>query len=219
MKRFRNIHPSFAVAAAAAAAAGVLLIGVAGCAGNGEDKSRAQQSQRDAMPPATTYDEARDFDAAIVRAHQDDFEAAGVIRQHTIYPYHFVADSAALNDLGRRDVAILAGHYASLQVDQGVPPASMGVRRGDASPALYDARVRAVTAELGRGGVPNDRVRIADTVPGGDGMALGKIKVILQRDLDNLPYYDVSEGSGQGTNSGGESGVNAQSGGGTGGAR
>jgi hypothetical protein len=213
MKRFRNIHPSFA-------AAGVLLIGVAGCASSGEGKSRAaaEQSQADAMPPATTYDEARDFDAAIVRAHQNDFEAAGVIRQHTIYPYHFVADSSTLNELGRRDVAILAGHYASLQVDQGVPPASMGVRRGDASPALYDARVRAVTAELARGGVPNDRVRIADTVPGGDGMALGKIKVILQRDLDNLPYYDVSEGSGQGTNSGGESGVNAQSGG-TGGAR
>jgi hypothetical protein len=76
-----------------------------------------------------------------------------------------------------------------------VPPATLSVRRGDASPGLYDARVRAVSAELARGGIAADRVRIADTTPGGDGMVPGKIKVILQRDYANKPYYEEKSGA------------------------
>jgi hypothetical protein len=207
MNRSRNVHLLFAMAA------GVSLAGLAGCASDNGEKPRAEHHQKDDTP-VTTDEDAREFDAAIVRAHQNDFEAAGIIRQHTIYPYHFVADSATLNELGQRDVGILAGHYASLPVDRGVPPAALSVRRGDAPPDLYDARVRAVTAELARGGVPSERVRIADAAPGGDGMLSGKIKVILQRDMENQPYYDVHESSstGGGGGSGGEPAVNTKGG-------
>ena len=51
--------------------------------------------------------------------------------------------------------------------------------------------------------MPNDRVRIADTVAGGDGMLPGKFKVILQRDAENEPYYDVHKSSGGGSSGGG----------------
>jgi hypothetical protein len=207
MNRFQSVYLSVA-----SASAGALLIALAGCASDNGEKSRAERHQKEEMP-ITTDDDARDFDAAIVRAHQDDFEAAGIIRQHTIYPYHFVADSPTLNELGARDVRILAGHYASLGADRGVPPATLSVRRGDAPPGLYDARVRAVTAELARGGVPNDRVRIADAAPGGDGMLPGRIKVILQRDAENEPYYEVHEGgSGGAGGTGGEAAVSTKSG-------
>jgi outer membrane protein OmpA-like peptidoglycan-associated protein len=49
------------------------------------------------------------------RAMLQDFEAEqavnGVVRQKTVFPYHFRADSPALNELGERDLAILAQHY------------------------------------------------------------------------------------------------------------
>ena len=35
----------------------------------------------------------------------------GIISQHTIYPYHFVSDSARLNELGERDLQVLAAYY------------------------------------------------------------------------------------------------------------
>lgn len=210
MNRLRKAQLFLAIAAAGASLAGLSP----GCASDNAEKSQAERHEKDQMP-VTTEEDARDFDAAIVRAHQNDFEAAAVIRQHTIYPYHFVAESATLNELGQRDVEILAGHYASLPGDGGIPPATLSVRRGDASPGLYDARVRAVTAELARGGVANDRVRIADTVPGGDGMLPGKIKVILQRDAENQPFYEVHEGTSSSSNSGGgggEAGVSTKGG-------
>jgi hypothetical protein len=198
-----------------AGAAALLIVGLAaggGCASGHGEKPQAERHQREEMP-VNTDEDARAFDAAIVQAHQNEFETAGVIRQHTIFPYHFVADSATLNELGLRDVSILAQHYASLPADQGLPPSTLSVRRGDAAPGLYEARVRAVTAELARGGVPNDRVRIADATPGGDGMLPGKIKVILQRDTENKPYYEIHESSSGGTNTGGsESGTSTSSG-------
>ena len=35
----------------------------------------------------------------------------GIISQHTVYPYHFVSDSARLNELGERDLQVLAAYY------------------------------------------------------------------------------------------------------------
>lgn len=179
------------------AAAGAILFAslAGGCASDTAEKQNADRHQREAMPPAAIDEEKRDFDAAIVQTHQDDFAAAGIIRQHTIFPYHFVQDSATLNELGQHDVAILAAHYAAVGSDRGLPPSTLSVRRGEASPGLYEARVRAVVAELARGGVANDRVRIADAVPGGDGMASSRIKVILHRDTANKPYYEERTGA------------------------
>jgi hypothetical protein len=208
MNRFRKLTSSAATYGVALGAAAALFAGLAGCAGDKKDEKPVES-------PFVTADQNREFDAAIVRANQNDIEASGIIRQHTIYPYHFVPDSATLNELGQRDVAVLAHHYASLPADPGVPPPTMSVRRGDASPGLYDARVRAVTAELARGGVANDHVRIADAAPGGDGMIPGKVKIVIQRDYENKPYFEDSDKK-KNYNSGGDAGMSSGGGGGGG---
>ena len=64
-----------------------------------------------------------------------------ILREKTVYPYHFVPETAELNDLGLRTVSVLAGHF--VQHD-----GSMNVRQGDASEALQDARLAAVRAHL-----------------------------------------------------------------------
>ncbi len=46
-----------------------------------------------------------------------------IVTQHTLYPYHFVTDGAGLNDLGQRDLMVLARHYKE-------QPGALNVRRG-----------------------------------------------------------------------------------------
>jgi outer membrane protein OmpA-like peptidoglycan-associated protein len=42
---------------------------------------------------------------------QNEQEANGVVRQKSVFPHHFVADSPELNELGQHDLKILAAHY------------------------------------------------------------------------------------------------------------
>jgi len=49
----------------------------------------------------------RDF----VTSVQDEQTTNGVVRQKTVFPYHFISDSPALNELGKKDLAILGKHY------------------------------------------------------------------------------------------------------------
>lgn len=56
-------------------------------------------------------EEQREIHRAMVIDVQDEQTANGVIRQRTIFPYHFATDSPALNELGQRDLTILAEHY------------------------------------------------------------------------------------------------------------
>lgn len=55
--------------------------------------------------------ERREVNRAMVQDVQDEQTANGVIRQRTIFPYHFASDSPALNELGQHDLVILAKHY------------------------------------------------------------------------------------------------------------
>ena len=96
-----------------------------------------------------------------------------VIRQHTIYPHHFTMDSAELNDLGLRDITILARHFLD-------HPGKLNVRRAKASDELYMARVSAVKAALSEAGVSTENVRIADGLPGGDGIDSASVLLILE---------------------------------------
>ena len=41
----------------------------------------------------------------------DESVENGIISQRTVYPYHFVPDSARLNELGERDLQVLAAYY------------------------------------------------------------------------------------------------------------
>jgi hypothetical protein len=86
-----------------------------------------------------------------------------LVTQHTLYPYHFVTGGAALNDLGQRDLTVLARHYKE-------QPGVLNVRQGPAGAALYSARVEQVQSRLKEAGVDLDRMTISDGMPGGPGM-------------------------------------------------
>ena len=86
-----------------------------------------------------------------------------IVTQHTLYPYHFVTDGPGLNDLGQRDLMVLARHYKE-------QPGALNVRRGETRAALYDARVAQVQKQLKEAGVNLDRMTISDGMPGGPGM-------------------------------------------------
>ncbi len=86
-----------------------------------------------------------------------------IIVQHTLYPYHFVTDGSSLNELGEKDLAVLAKHFKEY-------PGVLNVRKGDSSDELYKARIAQVQERLKEAGVPVDRMSICDGMPGGPGM-------------------------------------------------
>ncbi len=101
----------------------------------------------------------------MVNNNLDTAIRAGIISEHTLYPYDFVADSSALNPLGWRDLGVLARHY------QDTHGGVLSVYRGGTASALYTRRVQAVTKALVAAGVARGQVTIVDQMPGGHGMA------------------------------------------------
>ena len=55
--------------------------------------------------------ERRMANVEMVRAYENDQIANGIVRQKTLYAYHFVPDTPILTELGERDLSILAKHY------------------------------------------------------------------------------------------------------------
>ncbi len=47
----------------------------------------------------------------MVTGSQDEQINNAIVRQKTVYPYHFVADAPSLNELGKHDLTILGRHY------------------------------------------------------------------------------------------------------------
>jgi len=97
-----------------------------------------------------------------------------ILTQRTLYPYHFETGSPGLNDLGRRDLGVLAAHT-------GAGPLEINVRRGATSPALYEARVKHVLEALAAAGAASATVR--DGLPGGEGLSSERVIVILKEKM------------------------------------
>jgi hypothetical protein len=102
---------------------------------------------------------------------------AGIVAQHTLYPHHFVSNGAELNELGMRDVCVLADHYKD-------NPGSLNVRRNGTPAELYKQRVATVSAMLTSLGVDTDRVHMSGSLPGGDGISSERVLVILAEKMD-----------------------------------
>ena len=78
-----------------------------------------------------------------------------IITQHTLYPYHFGVDAGELNELGQRDLMVLARHFKD-------HPGILNIRRGEtAARALRrKGRPRAEPIERRRSGnQSHERVR------------------------------------------------------------
>lgn len=96
-----------------------------------------------------------------------------IVQQHVMYPYHFVANTAELNPLGERDLKVLADYYLK-------HPGALSVRRAGASQTLYDQRVVAIMDKLKASGVAIERLTVADTNPGGEGISSERLVKILR---------------------------------------
>lgn len=115
-----------------------------------------------------------------VRALQNLQIENGIIRQRTVYPYHFLPDTAALNQLGAYDLQVLARYFES-------HAGKLNVVRGDAHNALYQARVGSALQELSVLGVQTDRLQVVDELPPGDGMVSARAIVVLDIQKPQAP--------------------------------
>lgn len=123
--------------------------------------------------------------------HEAAIENA-IISQHTLFPYHFAPDSGNLNELGNRDLGILARHYL-------YNSGRLNIRRGSASESLYRERVDNVVATLRSIGVEMATVRVSDGPAGGEGIASEELLHILIEDVRQTPpsyYQDPTSAAG-----------------------
>jgi hypothetical protein len=128
---------------------------------------------------ASQLDAEAQQNAWMLTTIQDDSVRAAVIAQATVYPHHFVTYGAQLNELGERDLAYLAGHFAA-------HPGPLNVRRGTEGDDIYAGRVQTVTDALVRGGVAADRIDIGDGMAGGPGLRAERVLRVLKQDTQPL---------------------------------
>jgi len=120
------------------------------------------------IPPLEDRAEAN---AALVNGVFDDAIRNAVIRQHTLFEYHFLRNAATLNELGKHDLGLIAAYYKE-------HPGPLNVRQGDAADELHEARINEAKRVLIESGVDRERVTVKDGLPGGDGMPVERALVI-----------------------------------------
>ena len=131
----------------------------------------------------------RNLDVELVNSLNNMGVENAIITQHTLYPYHFTPNGENLNELGFRELSILARHFATNE-------GTLNVRRGGASPELYEARVVCVIEELKKAGVDTGRMKIADGMPGGDGMSSERVVTIVEKSAEAKGSTRTSSSSG-----------------------
>jgi hypothetical protein len=159
-------------------AAAVLAIVATGC--------ERPESDRVAL---TVQDAPENSHGWLVQAVELAQVRKAVIAQHTLYPYQFVANSAELNELGQRDLGILAEHYS-------VYPGPLNVRRGNESDDLYDQRVNTVVQALHRAGVDTSRIRVENAMSGGEGSPADRVVLVMLRSQQDSARRNASNGVG-----------------------
>ncbi|MHC4441599.1 MAG: hypothetical protein ACYTF1_15880 [Planctomycetota bacterium] len=112
-----------------------------------------------------------------------------IVRQHTLYPYHFIANSAILNELGKQELAVLVEQYKKY-------PGNLNVRQGVTPNDLYNARLKSVVAAMVEAGVTMDRIKISDGMPGGDGITSERVLRIMEEERTSSYSYSDSSTSG-----------------------
>jgi hypothetical protein len=151
-------YPMHLYRRSATLACSLILVASTGC------DSDSSGSKDHHGPTAIQRDQISSLDRWAVKAPLDSAVEAGVIRQSTLFEYHFVQGKSHLTQVGSRDLSILARHFRG-----GVWVLS--VRQGDAGSDLYTARVKYVNDMLEPMGVDLANLTIVDASPGGDGLA------------------------------------------------
>lgn len=112
------------------------------------------------------------INAGLVNSYNDLAMQNAIISQHTLYPYHFVKNGTELNELGQRDLSVLAWHFKE-------NPGGLNVRRDSASADIYTGRINRVRLLLENAGVDAERISISDGMAGGAGMTSEKVLTII----------------------------------------
>ena len=136
------------------------MLVLAGCGSKADKKERAKDQK---------------LDSWLARTIRDEGIRNAVIAQRTLFPYHFIVESAELNELGKLDLAVLVRHYRD-------HPGTLNVRRGDAADDLYDSRVKGIRDLLARSGLNTEAIKIADGLAGGEGVQSEHAIRILERE-------------------------------------
>lgn len=119
----------------------------------------------------------------IVDTYSDLAIQNAIISQHTLYPYHFVNNSAQLNKLGERDLTVLIQHFKD-------NPGRINLQQGGVDSSLYRSRTQTVTEKMLQGGIPDNKIKIASGMPGGDGISSNAVIEILEKAKES----DMTEG-------------------------
>ena len=127
----------------------------------------------------------------VVDTYSDLAIQNAIIAQHTLYPYHFVNNSAQLNALGDRDLSVLIQHFQE-------NPGQINIPQGGTESLLYQSRAQTVYEKLLAGGIPDDKIRIAGGMPGGQGIQSNAMIEILETDktTDMSQGFDMEFSSG-----------------------
>lgn len=118
------------------------------------------------------------FNRAVVDTYSDLAIQNAIVAQHTIYPYHFVANSVELNDLGMRDLSVLIEHYKQ-------NPGEITLQQGSVEGLLYQSRAQMIYEKLLEAGIPQDKINMTDGMPGGEGMPSTAVIEILETAKDS----------------------------------
>lgn len=113
------------------------------------------------------------IEGELVNSYNDIALQNAIIAQHTLFPYHFVKNSAEINELGSRDFGVLVKHFTK-------NPGSLNIQRGDSSVDIYQARINLVLDGLKQAGIDTGQIYISDGMPGGPGMPSEKVITILE---------------------------------------
>ena len=143
-------------ASAKTTAIGAALVGLAvvGCRNDRKGKVVAE--------PAP---DERTLNTMMVRAALEQDTRNAVAAERIIYSYHFHPATASLNELGERQVQVLAETLR----DQ--PEARVSVVQGEAGDELYKRRLETVRARFAEAGADANRLHVGPGVPGGPGVS------------------------------------------------
>jgi hypothetical protein len=139
-------------------------------------------------------DQQSEVDQRLVTWPCDAAIQSALVSQHTLFPYHFVDDSPLLNELGKKDLAVLATHFKEHS-------GQLSVRKGQASDQLYAARVGEVLKNLEEAEIHKDNVTIADELAGGEGLPSERVLRLMSKDDKDKQsgIYEVKPASGGGS--------------------